>query len=64
MDWPTRFLQHRVHEELAWLREHVDVQTTEAEAMAYLRSQCGWEDGTCRYVASEYCELDCPFKED
>lgn len=61
MDWPTRFLQHRLREELAWERTR-DPQATEDDAMQYLHDQCGWENGTCRYAMSEYCALDCPFR--
>jgi hypothetical protein len=60
---PTeRFYQHRLHEELIWLRLHVRYDYTEAEAMAYLHDQCGFTNGTCRYATSDYCVLDCPFR--
>lgn len=64
MDWPERFLRHRVREELAWLRDKVDIAATEEDALAHLRDQCGYTVAGCRYEASEYCEIDCPFKED
>jgi hypothetical protein len=57
-----RFLAHRLHEELVWLRLHVRDELTEAEALAYLRDQCGFAHGWCRYATSDYCVLDCPFR--
>lgn len=62
MDWPERFLTHRVHEELLALRVHANPAATEADALAYLRDQCGWQEDTCRYATSEYCRLDCPLR--
>jgi hypothetical protein len=60
---PTeRFYQHRLQEELVWLRLHVRYDLTEEDALEYLRSQCGFANGACRYVASDYCRLDCPFR--
>ena len=57
-----RFLRHRLREEWAWLRQHHDPQATEADALAYLRSQCGFAPGACRYQATDYCLDDCPFR--
>lgn len=62
MDQAARFLQHRVHEELVWLRLHVDPQATEADALDYLRAQCGFHNGRCQYAPSDYCRLDCPYR--
>jgi hypothetical protein len=62
MDHVARFLAHRLHEELAWMRAQLDPDSTEAEAMAYLRDQCGYSNGGCRYWVSDYCALDCPFR--
>lgn len=57
-----RFLAHRLQEELVWLRLHVRDDLTEEDALVYLRNQCGFVGGTCRYVASLYCRVDCPFR--
>lgn len=62
MDQAERFLKHRIQEELLWQRVHTDPHATETDALAYLRSQCGFDQGGCRYATSDYCVLDCPFR--
>lgn len=62
MDPAERFLRHRVREEWEWLRLHHDPHATEAEALAYVRSQCGFVNGRCAYAQSDYCVFDCPFR--
>lgn len=63
MDHAERFLLHRVAEEWIWIKLHTDPDATEADVLAYLRSQCGLtEPRQCRYAPSEYCVLDCPYR--
>lgn len=62
MNGADRFLAHRLHEEWVWMRGNIDPHATEADALAYLRSQCGFDDGGCAYAPSDYCRLDCPFR--
>lgn len=57
-----RFLAHRVGEEWLWLRLNANAQATREDALEYLRSQCGYHNGHCRYVTSAYCEIDCPYR--
>jgi hypothetical protein len=61
-DEQDRLLQHRIAEELEWMRDNMEGDITEQDALDHLVAECGQtRDGDCLLAGSEYCDFECPF---
>jgi hypothetical protein len=60
-----RFLQHRIREQLQWMQDNQDADMTEEDALDHLLNECGQtDDGDCLLAGSEYCDFECPFRDE
>jgi hypothetical protein len=60
-----RFLQHRIREEWQWMQDNYEEDITERDALDHLLQECGQtDDGDCLHAGSEYCDFDCPFRDE
>jgi hypothetical protein len=61
----NRFLQHRIHEEWQWMQDNYEGDITEQDALDHLLAECGQtNDGDCLQAGSEYCDFECPFRDE